>query len=287
MPCPVCNDSRWKTVDVDGVERVVRCDCWRAALVDRLLHEARVPTRYARCELETFAHDLNFQREAYRSARAFVDAFPIVDKGLILYGPHGVGKTHLAVGMLKAAIRTKGARGYFFETRELLRLVRDTYNRSVEETEMGVLAPVLHADLLVLDDLGAERTSEWVQETLGLVVNTRYNARRPTVFTSNLVDSKDATDPQTFAYQLGARTRSRLIEMCEWVEMRGPDAREVGPDATADAIERWQRESPASEQNVRRSQSLPDKTKGMARARLRDSGQAELQWPGGRAGTKR
>jgi DNA replication protein DnaC len=287
MACPICHDSRWKTVVVEGIERVVRCDCWRAALVGRLLDEARVPARYARCELETFQHEMDTQREAYRRARAFVDAFPIVDKGLVLYGPHGVGKTHLAAGMLKAAIRTKGARGYFFETRELLRLVRDTYNRSVEETEMEVLAPVLHADLLVLDDLGAERTSDWVQETLGLVVNTRYNARRPTIFTSNLIDSADNTDPRTFVCQLGARTRSRLLEMCDWVEMRGIDAREVGPDATPEAIERWTRESPVSEQNVQRAQNLPGKTKGMARARLREPGQAELAWPGGRAGTKR
>ena len=110
--------------------------------------------------------------------------------------------------------------------------MRDTYNRSVEETEMEVLKPLLDADLLVLDDLGAERTSEWVQETLGLVVNTRYNAKRPTIFTSNLVDVPDNTDPRSFIFQLGARTRSRLIEMCDWVEIQGADIREVGADAS-------------------------------------------------------
>ena len=180
---------------------------------------------------------------------------------------------------------SKGARGYFFETRELLKLVRDTYNRSVEETEMDVLAPVLKADLLVLDDLGAERTSEWVQETLGLVVNTRYNERRPTIFTSNLVDSPDSTDPRSFIFQLGARTRSRLAEMCDWVEMHGVDVREVGPHASPDSIQRWQKESPASPDNLRRTSGLPPKSKNMARARLRE-GAAELSWPGGRAGTK-
>lgn len=287
MPCPICNDTRWKSVTVEGREGVVRCDCWHAALADRLMAEARIPSRYLRCELETFEHDMDSQREAYRRATAFVDRFPVVDRGLLLYGRNGVGKTHLAVGILKAVIRAKRARGYFFETRELLRFVRDTYNRSVAETEMDVLAPVLHADLLVLDDLGAERSSEWVQETLGLVVNTRYNERRPTIFTSNLVDTADSTDPRSFIFQLGARTRSRLMEMCDWVEIQGVDVREVGPHASPDAIQRWQKQSPASPDNLRRSGGLPDKSRGMARARLREQPPAELNWPGGRAGTGR
>ncbi len=287
MDCEICHGTHWKNVEVDGVERVVRCECWRGAVVDHLMNDARVPARYSRCELSTFEHDMNTQRDAFRRATKFVEAFPAVDKGLLFYGPHGVGKTHLAVGILKEVIRSKGARGYFFETRELLRLVRDTYNRSVEETEMDVLNPVLRADLLVLDDLGAERTSEWVQETLGLVVNTRYNARRATIFTSNLIDSPDNTDPQGLIYQLGARTRSRLVEMCDWVEIQGADVREVGPHASAESIAKWQKTSPASPENVRRSSTLPPRSKGMARARLKDSGASvELKWSGGKAGSK-
>jgi DNA replication protein DnaC len=247
--------------------------------------EARVPVRYARCELANFEHDMDSQREAWRKARAFVDQFPVVDKGLVLFGPNGVGKTHLAVGILKEVIRAKGARAFFFETRELLRFVRDTYNRSVAETEMEVLGPVLHADVLVLDDLGAERTSEWVQETLGLVVNTRYNARRPTIFTSNLVDSPDNTDPRSFIFQLGARTRSRLIEMCDFVEIQGVDVREVGPHASAADIDRWNKTSPASPDNLRRAGALPPKSRSMARAQLRDRPPRDLKWTGGKAGT--
>ncbi len=286
MTCDLCQDTGWKRIEIDGVEHVARCDCWRRTLVDHLRSGARIPPRYGRCELANFEQETDSQREAWRSARVFVDAFPVVDKGLLLHGPQGVGKTHLAVGILKEVIRSKGARGYFFETRELLRLVRDTYNQSVEETEMDVLRPVLEADMLVLDDLGAERTSEWVQETLGLVVNTRYNARRATVFTSNLLDLSDNTDPRTFIFQLGARTRSRLLEMCEWIEIGGADVREVGPDASAAAIDRWRRTSPAAPESSRKPGPLPGKSRGMARAQLRERrGDADLKWTGGRGGS--
>jgi len=285
MSCPICHDTHWKSIVADGVEQVVRCDCWRGDLTKRLMADARIPPRFARAELETFEHDMDTQRAAWRKATAFVESFPIVERGLLFYGRHGVGKTHLAIGILKACVRTKGARAFFFETRELLRLVRDTYNRSVEETEMEVLQPLLGADLLVLDDLGAERTSEWVQETLGLVVNTRYNANRPTIFTSNLVDSPDNTDPRSFTFQLGARTRSRLIEMCDWIEIQGADVREVGPHASPDGIARWKAESPASQENVDKSAKLPPRARTQARAQLRPPRGGELKWTGGKAGS--
>jgi len=286
MDCEICHGTRWKSVEVDGAERLVRCDCWQASLVDRFLEEAKIPKRYDHAELSTLKLKTGSSlREAVRYASKLVADFPKFDKGLLLYGPHGVGKTHLAVGILKEAIRSRGIRGYFFETRDLLRLVRDTYNRSVDETEMSILEPVLTADLLVLDDLGAEKSSEWVQETLGLVVNTRYNAKRATIFTSNLDDDLPNTDVRSFIYQLGARTRSRLKEMCHWVRIDGPDYRDIGIDATDEEIADWKKNSPASPKNLP-SDARP---KSMARARLKgkDTGtQYELNWSGGKAGSK-
>src|SRR5690349_4370482 len=149
MACPICNDTRWKTVASDGVDSVVRCDCWRDELSARLLKEARIPPRFSRSELDTFEPDTDSQRDALRRARGFVEQFPVVEKGLLFHGPYGVGKTHLAVAILKAVIRKCGAKGYFFETPDLLRQVRNTYNNAVDETEMGVLGPVLKAELLV------------------------------------------------------------------------------------------------------------------------------------------
>ena len=188
MVCEICDGTGWKTVEQDGVARVTRCDCWMAVANERAIANARIQRRYAHCELANFEQHYDSLREAYRKALRFVEQFPAVDKGLLLIGAHGVGKTHLAVAVLKAVIRNKGIQGYFYETGELLKLVRDTY--ASDTNEMDVLRPVLEADLLVLDDLGVEKTSEWVQETLGHVINIRYSERRPTVFTTNLVESE-------------------------------------------------------------------------------------------------
>jgi DNA replication protein DnaC len=271
---------------VDGVERVVRCECWRADFVARQLREARIPPRFAKATLDNFERGTNDQLAAWREATAFVEAFTVRDRdrGILFYGPNGVGKTHLAVGILRACI-DNGFRGYFFETRELLRLIRDTYNRSVDETEMEVLSPLLSADLLVLDDLGAERTSEWVQETLGLVVNARYNTKRAMICTTNLADLDDNTDPRSFSFQLGERTRSRLREMCDWVQMPGVDRR-AGPHSSPEEIARnWKSASQPTADSPHRSK-LPAKSRGQARAILRAGrGDADLKWTGGKAGS--
>lgn len=286
MDCEICHGSRWKSVTVDGVERLTRCDCWHAVVVEKFLADSRIPSKFAKAELSTYKPDTDSQRDALRLSKKFVEAFPAGQKGLVFFGPPGVGKTHLATGLLKAVIREKGAKGYFFQTTELLRLVRETYNRGVDETEMDVLRPVLEADVLVLDDLGVEKTSEWVHETLGLVINTRYNARRATIITSNLADVIDPNHKDfmnSFMMQLGDRTRSRLLEMCEWVPVAGADIRDA--QRISDAAKTGQ--MPDAPERLTGKKNLPGKSGSMARARLKDSGvQYELNWSGGKAGSK-
>jgi DNA replication protein DnaC len=278
MPCPLCDDTGWKPIDETGVRCVVRCDCWRERLGRQRLADANIPKRYLHCTLANFTAYNESLQNAVRKAARVAESFPVVGTGLFLEGQPGVGKTHLAVAVLKQIMQTTGARGLFYDTRDLLRVIRSTYDPSIRTTELEVLRPVMTADLLVLDDLGAEKTSEWVEETMNLIVNTRYNERRLTIFTSNYEDIPDDTDPNSLLFRIGARMRSRLKEMCEFVEMDGADYRDLPVNGGIDdLITLWKMR--------KKSSTLPSPRGGrQARAQIRDN-KADLRWPGGRAGS--
>jgi len=161
------------------------------------------------------------------NTKKFVEEYPVVDVGLLYLGRCGVGKTHLAVAALKEIIK-KGIGGMFYDFRDLLKEIQDSYNPNTHTSELKILAPIFDADVLVLDELGASKPTEWVQETITHIINKRYNDKKVTIFTSNYMDmSIGSAYDETLTERVGVRLRSRLHEMCKHILMEGDDYREI------------------------------------------------------------
>jgi DNA replication protein DnaC len=207
-----------------------------------MIEQARIPQRYAHCTLDEYVTNFAGANRSLAAslihARNFVKAYPFETNGngLLLTGSIGVGKTHLAVGILQALVADRGAKGLFFDYRDLLKQVQNSYNRNVDVTELEILAPVFEAEVLVLDELGASKPTDWVWDTVAHILNTRYNDRRTTIITTNFANfaplasdqsnARSAAREETLGDRIGERMRSRLQEMCVVVEMSGEDFRQ-------------------------------------------------------------
>src|SRR5271163_4580456 len=241
--CSLCKGTGWKlVVRADGApgKVAVACDCGMQDRAERVIERAHIPKRYEHCDFESYSTDVGAtpqQTDSLKKAKllsqGFVRDYPgAAEKGLLLMGPSGVGKTHLAVAALKDLIR-RGHAGLFCDYRELLKEIQASYNPASESTEMGILEPIRTVEILVLDDLGATKPSDWVRDTVGIVLNTRYNEKRVTILTTNYFDEPEGAPEaprgpdgkrvvvreDTIADRVGARMRSRLYEMCRTVEV--------------------------------------------------------------------
>jgi DNA replication protein DnaC len=222
-------------VEIGASKSVTRCDCANVSRTNYLIKQAKFPPRYENCELgnyETGAQ--NSLAAAKMAAERFIANYPLDKVGLLLIGPSGAGKTHLSVAILKQLITTKSIPCLFCDYRELLKQIQNSYNPSVQVTELDLLRPVFQAEVLVLDDLGAVKPTEWVWDMVSVILNTRYNENRTTIITSNFMDGpaaavsgpRAAAREETLGDRIGERMRSRLFEMCRVVNVNAPDYRQ-------------------------------------------------------------
>lgn len=245
VDCPACSDTGWVRVETDRGSVARRCACLKAKNEAAAMDRTRIPARYRDCTLANFAPKNDSLKDALKISKKFIAKFPEQDVGLLFIGPCGVGKTHLASAILSEIVRTKGAVGLFYDFRDLIRDIQNTFPSDSSLSESDILNPVFDCDVLVLDELGAKRSSTWVEETIFYVINRRYNERKLTIFTSNYPDSSDDEDdrapmfkkqagfggPQkaaeTLVDRIGIRLRSRIYEMCKVVDITGEDFRKT------------------------------------------------------------
>jgi DNA replication protein DnaC len=259
MACELCGGTGFAIVEKGGREYAQPCACRRPAAAGGkadFLALCRIPPRYEHCSLvEESPALVPFEpgnpslTEALKKALNYCTGYPFLEEvnegmGLLFTGDNGVGKTHLAVGVLRELVTKKGAQGQFWDFHELIREIKNSYNPETNTTELQVLEPVIETGLLVLDDLGAWKMTDWMNDTLFYILNSRYLAKRATLITTNYQDADRervlAADPMTrkefLVERIGQRLRSRLMEMCAVVTMRGPDHRRVRQEGIQVAV---------------------------------------------------
>jgi DNA replication protein DnaC len=221
--CPRCAGSGWIPLPGDAL-RVEPCGCQGDLRKTQRFASASIPKRYEHCSLETFREKSVVLTVAKRRVQEFVDLWPNTPegKGLLLMGGCGVGKTHLAVAALIEIINSgKPGRLVFSNFQELIQQIQASFDADTATTKAEIMRPILEADLLVLDELGSQKPTQFVQDILYYVINTRYNEERATIFTTNYYDrSPDAKD-ETLEQRIGTRLRSRLAEMADRLEFSG------------------------------------------------------------------
>jgi len=224
--CPICFGSGIEIVPGQGARA---CQCRIQKAKENLLDRLNIPKRYADSYINNYKPLTKAQASAHHHAKKLINEFPTVDSGLLFMGTVGIGKTHLAVSILKH-LSERGFYCYFCDFNALIKEIRDSYNPVSQTSESALLQPIFSAEVLVLDELGASKPTDWVRDTLSYIINTRYNDKKLTIFTTNYLDAREQKDGKqstddTLGERIGERLRSRLHEMCHTVRMDGNDYR--------------------------------------------------------------
>jgi len=236
--CPLCTGTGFRIVERSGLTAASKCDCGTEQRAERLIDGAKIPSNYRGATLANFdvPQDNPIAKTtlggALLQAKAFARDFPSDSPpGLLFIGEPGAGKTHLAVGVMKQLLE-KGHECLFFDYQNLLDRIRSGYNAASGASDKEAYRAALDAPVLLLDDLGAHRVTEWVEDTVTSIITYRCNHRKPLIATTNLPDH-DATGKEieytgaggtavykkTLVEMIGTRARSRLFEMCKVIKM--------------------------------------------------------------------
>lgn len=224
--CNICNGAGWILKELNGSSVAVRCKCYEVEEIERLKENAGIPARYKNCTLNNFKAIAKDQVVAKKIALNFVEDYPDVEAGLFFIGPCGVGKTHLATGILNAIIE-KGMEAKFCDFSQLLMQIRSSYNVVSKTTESDILTSIFHTPLLLIDDFACQRVTDWVLDILSFVIKSLYNEKTILLLTTNVAQSNYDVDNffDHLSDRIGYQVTSRLYEMCQIIRIEAADYR--------------------------------------------------------------
>ena len=237
--CSKCGGVGWIIVERANVSGAEPCECRSQGRAERMEGRAQIPPLYQHAAFDNFVvpgPDNPIARRELTNVllavKNFVRDFPNDNRpGLLLIGEPGTGKTHLAAAALRQILE-KGFEGLFCDYQNLLDRIRSGYDASSNSADREAYRIALDSEVLLLDDIGAHRVTDWVEDTITSIVTYRCNNRKALIATTNLpdgsagmssIDRSAATGkPEyriTLAERIGPRARSRLFEMCTVIRM--------------------------------------------------------------------
>lgn len=185
--------------------------------IEKLFSISNLGERFSKSTFESFL-DRNGSETAHKIAMKYVKTYKEWNgESLMVWGEPGNGKTHLAAA-IASELSKKGYIVVFQSVPELLQRIRSTFNNENKENETQIMRALLECDLLILDDIGAEKTTEWVEEKLFNIIDGRYRKELPTLYTSNL-------QPKEIQNQVGKRSYDRMVETSLIVENKAESYR--------------------------------------------------------------
>lgn len=232
--CEICGKPKiWKRAVFMGNERhfclACRCELEQEQLkinqiksnasrarIQSLRNRSHLDKNYQNMTFEKWVHR-NDTENCFKEFKNYTDNFRD-DNGICIFGISGNGKTYLATAVFNQ-LADKSV--ILQNVPELLSDIRHTYSNDSAANETDILTPLMECDLLVLDDLGSEKPSEWVREKLYLVINARYKAGKSLIITSNCNEMKELENI------VGSRSYDRIVEMCRPVKNCGSSFRRI------------------------------------------------------------